>query len=204
MAILKMSSLVSDNEEFDLDSSRTWKRLYELLEPLAQCFVYSSHISSWKGQEKDIIEDIVQETARRVIERSRKAARGEAPPIQTLSSMLFIIARNYCVDLCRHDRRLIHIHFQDTGLQARTQQADAAEEGIENVYLEMLFKLVAREVVAFPDKQRRAILIDLANRMHFDRNPTVLQKAFLDAGVDLQEYRQALPVSPLERSRHTA
>ena len=204
MAILKTFSPVADKEEFDLDSNITWKKLYELLEPLARYLVYSSHNSSWQGQEKDIIEDVVQETVRRVIERSQKAARGEAPPIQSLRSMLFTIARNYCVDLCRHDRRLTHMHPRDTGLQTRTNQVNPAEEGIENVYLEMLFRLVASEVVTFPDKQRRAILVDLANRMHFDRNPTALQQAFLDAGVDLQEYRQALPSDPLEKSRHTA
>ena len=48
-----------------------------------------------------------------------------------------------------------------------------------NIYQEGLFKLVAREVNAFPDKQRQAILIDLANCMSFDTQLTPLQKAFL-------------------------
>lgn len=204
MAMLETSSLLSDDEEFDLDSSKTWKKLYSLLEQLARYFVYSSNIACWKGQENDIIEDVVQETARRVIERSRKATRGEAPPIQSLKSMLFIIVRNYCVDLCRHDRRLVRTQWQDTILQSGTNQVNLAEEGVENVYQEALFGLVAREVMTFPDKQRQALMIDLASRMHFDRHPTALQRAFLDEGVDLREYRQALPSSPLERSRHTA
>lgn len=207
MTILETSSPVLDSEEIDLDSSSTWKKLYPLLESIAWYFVYSSNIHSWRGQEKDVIEDIVQETARRIIERSQKAARGELPPIQSLRNMLFTVARNYCTDLCRRDHRLMRIQPQDAVLQAflnPTNQVDLAEAGVENVYLEMLFRLVALEVVTFPDKQRRAILIDVASRMHFDRHPTLLQQAFLDAGIDLREYQQALPSSPLERSRHTA
>jgi len=50
---------------------------------------------------------------------------------------------------------------------------DPAEEGLENVYLETLFRNVAREVAAFPDKQRRAILIDMATRMHFESSGEV-------------------------------
>ena len=105
----------------------------------------------------------MQETARRIFERSRKAARGEVPPIQSLKSMLFTVARNYCTDMCRRDRRLMRIQPQDAVLQAilnPTNQVDLAEAGVENVYMEMLFRLAACEVVTFPDKQRRAILID--------------------------------------------
>ncbi len=207
MTMLETPSLVSDSEEFDLDSGSTWKKLYPLVESLARYFVYSSHIPSWRGQEKDIIEDIVQETARRIIDRSQKAARGEVPPIRSLKNMLFTVARNYCTDLCRRDRRLMRIQPQDAVLQAflnQTNQVDLAEAGVENVYMEILFRLVAREVVTFPDKQRRAILIDVASRMHFGRHPTPLQQAFLDAGIDLREYQQALPSGPVEISRHTA
>jgi len=52
-------------------------------------------------------------------------------------------------------------------------QVDPAEEGLENVYLETLFRNVAREVAAFPDKQRRAMLIDMATRMHFESSGEV-------------------------------
>lgn len=207
MATLATSPLVSEVDEFDLNSDSTWKKLYPLLQSFARYFVYSSNIPCWWGQENDIIEDIVQETGRRIIERSQKAARGEALPIQSLRSMLSAVAHNYCKDLYRHDRRLIRIQSKDTALQAylnRKNQVDLAEAGIDNVYQEVLFKMVAREVCAFPCKQRRAILIDLASRMHFDKRPTPLQQAFLDAGIDLQEYKQALPSDPQERDRHIA
>jgi DNA-directed RNA polymerase specialized sigma24 family protein len=207
MTMLETSSLISENEEFDLNSSNAWKKLYALLESLARYFVYSSNIPSWRGQEKDVIEDIVQETARRIIERSQKAARGEMPPIQSLRNMLYTVVRNYCTDLCRRDRRLMRIQPQNAAFQAflkLTNQVDPSEASVENVYLEMLFRLVACEVVSFPAKQRRAILIDIASQMHFDGQPTPLQEAFLSAGIDLREYQQLLPSSPLEKSRHTA
>lgn len=200
------SPLVSDVEEFDLNSESTWRKLYPLLESLVPYFVYSSNIVSWHGQEKDILEDIMQETGRRIIERSQKAAQGEALPIQSLKSMLIAVAHNYCKDLGRRDRRLLRIS-QDTTFQVdlnQRNQVNPEEAGVENVYQETLFKLVVREVAAFPDKQRRAILIDLANRMHFGQRLTPLQQAFLDAGIDLREFQRALSTNPQERSRHTA
>ena len=207
MVTPETTSPVSRREEFELTGENAWKQLYSLLESLARYFVYSSHVPSWKGQEQDIIEDIVQETARRIIEHSQKVARSAAPPIQNLKSMLFAVARNYCTDLRRHDHRLVRQEQQEAALRPSLDpddQVDPAEEGLENVYLEMLFRNVAREVAAFPDKQRRAILIDMATRMHFSERRTPLQQAFLECGIDLQEYRQAFPSNPRERSRHVA
>jgi DNA-directed RNA polymerase specialized sigma24 family protein len=200
-------SVASDVEPLDLNSDSSWKKLYPLLESFARHFVYASNVPAWRGQESDIVEDIIQESWRRTIEHSQKAARGEALPIQSLKNMLFAVAHNYCKDLRRHDHRLLRIQQQDTLFQAyldQRNQANLAEVGVENVYREALFKLVAREVATFPAKQRRAILIDLACRMHFGKQPTALQQAFLDAGIDLREYKQALPADPQERSRHIA
>jgi hypothetical protein len=79
-----------------------------------------------------------------------------------------------------------------------------SEVATENVYNEWLFLLLAREIAQFPYKQRRAILIDLANRMGFNRKPTALQTAFSAVGIDLQEYQQPLPQDSIERGRHTS
>src|SRR5260221_11040499 len=151
-------SLVSDVELLELDSDSAWTKLYPLLESFARHFVYASNIPCWRGQESDIVEDIVQETCRRIIEYSQKAAHGEAPRIQSLKSMLFAIAHNYCEDLRRRDHRLLRLQSQDAFLQAyldQRTQVNPAETGVENVYQEALFRLVAREVAAFPGKQRR-------------------------------------------------
>ena len=195
---------VSDLEMFDLDSDSTWEELYPRMATDASYRVFSSHVPSWRGQEYDIAADVVQETARRMIERGRKAARGEAPPIQSLKSMMAVVAQNYCKDLRRHDCRLLR-EPQGASLQpdmsARTQPS-LLEIGTENVYQESLFKLIAREVANFPHKQRKAILIDMANRMHFGTQPTPLQVAFLEAGIDLREYQRPLPADTQERGRY--
>jgi DNA-directed RNA polymerase specialized sigma24 family protein len=195
------------DETFDLSSDNTFEKLYPSLESLAKYFVYSLRVPSWQGQENDIVADIVQETWRRVIERSRKAERGEAPPIRSLKSIVTVIARNYCKDLRRHDRKLLRILPQDVSPQAHLSvhdQQHLEDAGSESVYQEKLFKLVAREIASFPEKQRIAILTDLANRMYFEKQPTPLQLAFLKVGLDLRDYRKTLPTDPKERSRHVS
>jgi len=53
-------------------------------------------------------------------------------------------------------------------------------------------------------KQRKALLIDLANRMAFDTELTPLQKAFRAEGMDLRTYQCPPPTNPAERARHIA
>ncbi len=78
------------------------------------------------------------------------------------------------------------------------------EEVTERTYQESLFLTIAHEVARFPVKQRRALLIDLANCMLFDASPTPLQKAFLREGIQLKAYQELLPKDPLKCSRHAA
>ena len=202
-----MNSVLFYSHSIDLNSEANWSDLYASLRALARYLVYSFNVSSWRGQEEDIMEDIVQETARRIIERVRKAERGEAGPIHSLKHMMMVIAQNYCTDLWRSDRRLSHMSPQDyesETLVGVDEQAHTLDVVTENVYQESLFMLIAHEIASFPDKQRKAILIDLANRMSFDTRPTALQKAFLEEGIQLQQYQQPLPTNPQERGRHVS
>ena len=162
-----------DTCTIDLNSDLAWRKLYPSLESLAKYFVYTLHVPSWRGQEDDVVADIVQETGRRLIERSRKAERGEATPIHSLKNMIIAIAHNYCNDLGRHDRRLSRIQSQVAVQQTHLTMHDQAcvlESGTENVYQKSLFKLVAREIASFPAKQRNAVLTNLANRMRLKHN----------------------------------
>ncbi len=197
------SNSYSDGD--DLSNEATWSNLYPVLRSRARFLVYSFALPCWKGQEEDIIEDIVQETARRLLERSRKAERGEAPPIHSLQQMMTAIAQNYCTDLKRRDHRLWRMTPPDFSVEVHADSDDHVqplESGTEHVYQEKLFMLAAHEIANFPDKQRTALLIDLANRMCFDTRPTPLQKAFLEVGIQLQQYRQPPLTSPRERTRH--
>jgi DNA-directed RNA polymerase specialized sigma24 family protein len=191
----------------DLTNEITWRNLTLSLGPFVRSLVYSFRVSSWRGQEEDIIEDIVQETATRIIERAQKAERGEAHPIHSLSHMITIVALNYCRDLRRRDLRLSRMQPDQYMLEVRVNKGDqphmfdAICEGVDQ---EMLLTRVAWEIAHFPEKQRKALLIDLANRMCFDLRPTPLQKAFLEAGIQLEQYCRPLPTDARERSQHVS
>src|SRR6266566_7658802 len=79
---------------------------------------------------------------------------------------------------------------------------DVLEDITDYQFLESIIVMLPAEIVKLPTKQRRALLIDLANRMHFGVYPTPLQRAFLEVGIQLQDYQQALPEDPVELSRH--
>ncbi|MFL5624109.1 MAG: hypothetical protein ACJ788_00755 [Ktedonobacteraceae bacterium] len=199
------SAVTIYSDSLDLDSEVGWSDLYTSLRALARYLVYSFNVSSWQGQEEDLIEDIVQETIRRIIERVLKAECGEVGPIHSPKHMIMTIAQNYCKDLRRSDRRLLHMPPQDYALEILIdvdEQANTLDAATESMYQEKLFVLLAHEIANFPDKQRKALLIDLANRMCFDTQPTPLQNAFLEMGIQLQQYQQPLPANTKERSRH--
>jgi DNA-directed RNA polymerase specialized sigma24 family protein len=193
----------------DVGFDITWNELCPKLRLLVRRFVYSFHVQSWRGQEDDIIEDILQETARRIIERQQKAENGEASPIQMFERMAIAIAGNYCKDMRRRDCRLVRLPEGARSpkvleIISERDVVDLSEEATEHLYQERLFGLLAREIVKFPHKQRQALLIDLANRMSFEAKPTLLQKAFLNVGICLKEYRQPLLDSANERSKSAA
>lgn len=190
----------------DLTSETAWIDLFPLLVSTARslAYSYSAQVSSWQGQEEELAQDIVQETARRMIERARKAERGEAEPVYS-RKMITTTAQNYCKDLRRHDRRLFRP--QAYGYEVSGQvPADASpalfDEICEYIDHRQLLEQVVSEIVRFPEKQRTALLIDLANRMSFCGPPTMLQQAFLAAGTDIADYLRPLPDDRRERSQH--
>jgi DNA-directed RNA polymerase specialized sigma24 family protein len=129
-----------------------------------------------------MIDDVVQETIRRILERSQKAERGEAAPIYAVESMMAVVARNYLKDLRRRDRRVIHLQSENRSRRTtgdEHNQQDIAEVATEKLSDEWLFRRLAREIASFPVKRRMALLTDLANLMCFENEPTPLQAAFL-------------------------
>lgn len=192
-------------ETIDLNCEASWNELYISLRVLARYLVYSFRVSLWHGQEEDMIEDIVQETALRLIQRARKAECGEATPIYSLRRMMTVIAQNYCRDLRRRDRKLFHFPEQDDAIGTlidMQEQTDIVDTIVECMHQEWLLVTVAHEIAKFPKKQREAILIDLANLMSFNEHPTPLQKAFQQVGIQLEQYWVPLPNDQRERGRH--
>lgn len=173
----------SQQSEADLStlmSDTLWCSLYPSLRSLARYLVCTSPLPYWHGQEDDLVEDIVQETIRRVIERAHKAERGEAAPIQSFKQMATVVAYNYYRDLKRHDYRLSRLDPISSPTQHTDEQLDedALTIAAEQVDQDHLFDILASEIGHFPTKQKQAILTDLANRMFFDKEPTSLQNPF--------------------------
>lgn len=199
----------SNTDHYPVISEETWRTLYADLRSLASYLVRASPLPYWHGQEEDLAEDIAQETVRRVMERAQKAERGEASPIQSLKQMATTIAYNYCRDLKRHDYRLSRLDMTDASMYSphsyptgNCSAEDLLEAVADKVDQEALFDELARLIGRFPPKQKRALLIDLANRMPFGEERTSLQASFLAHGIELHHYCQPLPDDHKERCRH--
>ena len=196
----------NETPSFDQVNDVNWHQYYPWLLTLARRFVYTYHIPCWDGQEEDIAEDVAQETMLRLIKRMYQSQQGMALPIHSLKSMATTIARNYVFDLRRHDRRVAR--FSETivmDMEAAMDELESpSEKAIQQIFHEWVFLQIASEINRLPRKQRCAILMDLANRMNFDSQPTPLQLAFLTLGISLQEYRQLPPQNAVERARHSS
>nr|BBH93655.1 hypothetical protein KTA_18540 [Thermogemmatispora argillosa] len=175
-----------------------WEEIYVRLRRLVRRLVAHYSVAAWRGQEEDLVEDIVQESIRRFIERQPRVERGEVEPARAPEQMLFTIAYNYCRDLYRRERRLIHTGGESLPEPRAGGGREPAEHALEGVCQQELFDLVAREVDHFPRGQRHALLVDLAELMNFDEEPTALQRAFLAQGIDLSHYRDW----PEDRRQH--
>jgi len=204
-----MKTLANSTEppQCDLRSDTTWQKLSNLLRPLVKRWVYSSNVPSWQGQELDIVDDILQESFERILKYAKRAEDGEVPPIDSLERISIVIAHNCCKDMRRKDQRLTRL-IQDKrmsgGYVVMSDRSDASEIALDNLHREWLYVKLSQEVVTFPDKQRRALLVDIANLMHFDDEPTPLQRAFLSQKIRLQDYQKPLPVNSVERSKHAS
>ncbi len=204
---MNMSISPCNRVTYDLTDEINWVELYSRLQALSKKLVYRFRIPCWYGQEKDVAEDVTQETARRLIERLQKAACGEAVPIDAPEQLMVRIAHNYVIDLVRREHRLIHLPADKLAPVLNHEGSDCAqmdEQATENIYDEWLFLQLAYEIAHFPSKQHQAILIDLANRSCFDEQPTPLQSAFLAVGIDLQEYQLHLSDDSVVRSRYNS
>lgn len=184
-----------------------WEELLRFLRSYAWRLVRAAQVESWRGQRGDLVEDIVQETVRRIIERARRAHAGELPSIASLKGFATIIARHYCIDLQRRDSRLRREVSNTACIEcgaARDEHMSLLDLAIERLFQEELFARLAHCVVRFPRKQRTALLIDLANYTPFEEEPSVLQKAFLAEGIDLRLYHRPPPDDRAARARHAA
>ncbi len=189
-------------------SDEEWEKLYPLLQARVAFWIRTARVPLWTRQRESIMEDIVQDTLLKTLAYAKRAERGEACKIDSLENFSAVIAHNCFIDALRKDIHALPL-LQDAYEPARYIDSGASsewsEQAIENVHREVLFAQAARWIVKFPDKQRTAILIDLANKMYFDSLfPTPMQRAFVSAGIPLQEYQRPLPRDAGARARHAA
>ena len=183
-----------------------WTKLYRLLLPKAKGWTYNSGVHSWQGQEYDVAWDIVHTAIERTLVYLRKA-RQQGVVVHSPELLSIVIAKNHYRDCRRHEQRLQRFSSSEAEPDEQLlfrNWSDASEEASEKIYEEWLLKHFAKIISTFSTKRREAILVDLANRMHFDAEPTALQKAFLAVGIRLQDYQLPQPADPVERARQAA
>lgn len=200
--------LQQDHASCDLYNDDTWQEWLPILQTRAEYWTGSFRVSTWLGQERFIADDAVQEAALRILERDQRVIRGEAGAMQHPERMIIVTELNYLRDERRHDLRMARWGTDESLFEGQVVQLqyiiDPAEVAVENVFRESIFFWVAHEIARFPDKERTALLYDLAVRMSFDDEPTPLQSAFLEEGIDLRDYVDTLSDDKKERARHAA
>src|SRR6266550_1434632 len=202
---MNTSTLATDTSLDEQSHESLWLPIYLLLLSLAKRWVYAAHIYSWAGQENDVAWDIVLVTIQRTYEYNLKA-QGENIPIGSFQRLSIRIAKNYFQDLRRKDSRLQPFNRDGYSQVENTihEEINIAEVVLDKVYEEWLFQEIAKEIANYPPKMREAMLIDIAMRMDFGSKPTPLQAAFLEVGIQLQDYAGLLPQDPIMLSRHAS
>jgi hypothetical protein len=201
-----------DSGECDLRSTMTWDELYRFLGTRVSYWVRSSHVSLWNGQEEDIIADIVQEaTVSTFMYASTylsELKEGETFSGDSLKRLGLAIAyKQYQQLRCQDSRfRCIQLHrFSSHGYVVIYEWSGPLERTVDSTLQEWHCNRLAEKIAKISSGPRRALLIDLANRVHFDTPRAMpLQRAFLKQGIRLQDYQQSLPNDPQARGRHLA
>src|ERR1051326_3033795 len=161
-----LASNLNRSSKQNCSNEISWQKLYSLLRPIVKHLVYSSRLPSWKGQEEDVVDDIVQEAITRLFQYSQRVERGEVARIDTIEHMIKVVALNYGRDLNRSESRLLRLIMVDQPYVEHvndTEIVDPAEIATDKVFQEWLFERLSQEIVNFPKKQRNALLIDLTD-----------------------------------------
>ena len=189
-------------------SEEDWGYLYLVLKPRVARWVCTSRIPLWARQRNEIIEDIVQDAILKTFAYAQRAIRGEVRMIDSLESVSSVTAYHCYIDARRRDQRMLPlVQEYDESIKSSINwiEMDPVEQAIKNIQDEVVFIQAARWIVSFPDKQRTALLTDLAHRMYIDPfQSTPLQKALASVGIDINDYKKSLPRDKQARARHAA
>lgn len=186
--------------------SSTWSELYIILPRLVKRQVHDMPVSSWSGQEYDLTQDIVQETVVRTFIQMQKAESGKVPPVVAPEYFSKRVARNRLFDIARKESRLVRPSI-DIAWQEKMMEEnwiDSCEDVLDDMEITSLFMLIAQVIAEFPEGQRKALLMDLADRTPEDEPFRPLQQALKSVNINLDLYRNLVPTSIVEKQRYAS
>ena len=193
--------------DYTYDDEQIWNDLFTWLLAVVEKWVMYADVSCWRGQQKEVSEDIAQEALLRTFRYTQRANRGEVQPVVSLKSLSKVIAQNYFRDRRRKDQHLVRL-FQneasDQPLSMTRDLVDPAQIALDHLIFCTAIVMAAQVVARFPNQQRTALLTDLANSSDFDAPPTLLERSLSTEGIRLRDYHRPLPTEPALRSRYAA
>jgi DNA-directed RNA polymerase specialized sigma24 family protein len=142
---------------------QTWHELRSWLLHLVETWVWKTHLPLWHGQEKEIAEEITQETMMRTFQYSKRATAMRVRPIDSLKAFSTVVARNHLQDRRRKDSRMLHYDQINSNKQAGIPSIiDPSEIAIDHMMLAAIITKAAHIIAHFPPRQKAALLTDLA------------------------------------------
>lgn len=192
---------------FEFDDDDSWSMLALWLTPQVRSWVYHAALSCWKGDEEAITEDIVATAILRIYEYQKKVSLQQAKPIDSLPAFSRKTAHNCFIDQKRKDRRkmrLSQLSVDDEQPEIADNRPSMEESVHERLFREQLMSVIVQEIRHLPTKQREAFLKEQARSIDRISNPASLLRIYLDAGIQLLDYRSQTPKSKIERSRHSS
>jgi DNA-directed RNA polymerase specialized sigma24 family protein len=193
--------------ESTYDDEQIWNDLFTWLLAVVEKWVLYADVSCWRGQQKEVSEDIAQEALLRTFKYTQRAQQGEVQPVVSLKSLSKVIAQNYFRDRRRKDQLLVRPFQNEESEQlafATHDIVDPAEIALDHLIFCTAIVMAAQVVAQFPLQQRTALLTDLANISDFDAPPTLLEQSLSIEGIRLRDYHRPLPTEPAQRGRFAA
>jgi len=191
--------------KYAYDDEQTWNDLYIWLLSMIEKWVFYANVSCWRGQLKEVAEDIAQEAILRTLKYTQRASLGEVQPVVSLRSLSKVIAQNYFRDRRRKDLYLVLSSQNDDSDHLLSDEVvDPAQIALDDLFFRSVIVLAARIVAKFPQQQRMALLTDLANISDFNAPPTLLEQVLSAEGICLRDYNHPLPLDPSMRGRYAA
>jgi DNA-directed RNA polymerase specialized sigma24 family protein len=198
--------MAQESSDQPRDKELLWSQLYNVLRPTISSWIYNSGVASWRGQENDLIEDILQETIFRTFVFQQQA-EGAGTPIHNVTGFGSTVAYRLFIDLRRRDLRLIRScenEHQESLFTTADAQENPAEVAIERLSRISLLVTVLTFIAKFPTKQRDALLVDMARRSNFLDEDSPLQVALAQVQIKLQDYLQQQPGSRKEAAQQAS